>query len=75
MTDNKLYKTVWYGVFAVLIVLTISIASCSVSNHDKTNATLSRMVTEGVDPKEAGCAVAIANGNGSEQTRLYCAIK
>ncbi len=75
LADNKLYKSVWYGVFAVLIILTVSTASCSVSNHAKTNETLSRMITEGINPKEAGCAVAIANGGGLEHTRLYCAIK
>lgn len=75
MDTNKLYKSFWYALFLFLTISVASMSACSISNHTKTNETLSRMVTEGINPKEAGCSVAIANGSGTEQTRLYCAIK
>lgn len=59
----------------MLIVLIVSSASCTVSvNSNKTNI-LDKMVLSGITPKEASCAVAVADGGTTEAVRLYCLSK
>ena len=74
MGNNELYALFWKLVAAILVTLIVSCSAASVSNSTKINDTLSRMVTEGIPPKKAGCAVALANGNTLESTRMYCSI-
>lgn len=71
MGDNEFYLKWWRMVLVLLTILVVAISSCSISTTVKINDTVSRMVTEGNDPKEAGCAVALANNN-LESTRIYC---
>lgn len=73
METNKLFALFWRVVGVVLVTLVVSCNITTVVNHSKINDTVGRMVTEGVEPKKAGCAVAIANGT-NEQVRLYCTI-
>ena len=71
MDNNEFWQNLWRGVFVTLVAFTITVASCNVSNTAKINDTVARMITEGKTPKEASCAVAIANGS-TENTRVYC---
>jgi len=74
MNDNKLYALFWKLVATVLVVTVVSCSTLNSVNTTKINDTVGRMVTEGVSPKKAGCAVAIANGSGTDTLRMYCAI-
>lgn len=74
MDDNKLYALFWKLVATVLVATVVSCSTLNSVNTTKINDTVGRMVTEGVSPKKAGCAVAIANGSGTETLRMYCAI-
>lgn len=74
MSDNELYALFWKLVAALLLTLMIFCSLTTVIKTNKTNDIVSRMVTEGVNPKKAGCAVAIANNSTTEGIRLYCAI-
>ena len=74
MGSNELHALFWKLVAAISVTLIVSCSVASVSNTTKINDTLSRMVTEGISPKKAGCAVALANGNTLESTRMYCSI-
>lgn len=73
METNKLFALFWKITGLVLVTTVVSCNIITVMNHSKINDTVGRMVTEGIEPKKAGCAVAIANGT-NEQVRLYCAI-
>ena len=75
LNSNELYRAFWYAAFTCLTISIASMSACTVSTQIKINETLSRMITEGVTAKEAGCAISIANGNDAQHTRLYCAIK
>ena len=74
MSGNELYALFWKLITVVLVVLVVSCSAASVSNTTKINDTLSHMVTEGIPPKKAGCAVALANGKTSGATRMYCSV-
>lgn len=74
MDDNKLYALFWKLVAATIVSTVVSCTTLNSVNTAKINDTVGRMVTEGINPKKAGCAVAIANGHGLETTRLYCSI-
>jgi len=74
MNDNKLYALFWKLVATVLVATVVSCSTLSSVNTTQINDTVGRMVTEGVSPKKAGCAVALANGSSTETIRMYCAI-
>ncbi len=74
MNDNKLYALFWKLVATVLVATVVSCSTLNSVNTTKNNDTIGRMVTEGVSPKKAGCAVALANGSSTETLRMYCAI-
>lgn len=74
MDNNELYALFWKLVITSLIVLIVFCSTASITNTTKINDTLDRMVTEGINPKKAGCAIAIANNSTTEAIRLYCAI-
>ena len=74
MSDNELDALFWKLVITSLIVLIVFCSTASITNTTKINDTLGRMVTEGINPKKAGCAIAIANNRASEAIRIYCAI-
>lgn len=74
MNDNKLYALFWKLVATVLVAIVVSCSTLNSVNTTKINDTVGRMVTEGVSPKKAGCAVAIANGSSTETIRMYCSI-
>lgn len=74
MNDNKLYALFWKLVATVLVTIVVSCSTLNSVNTTKINDTIGRMVTEGVSPKKAGCAVAIANGSSTETIRMYCSI-
>lgn len=74
MNDNELYALFWKLVATVLVATVVSCSTLNSVNTTKINDTVGRMVTEGVSPKKAGCAVALANGSSTETLRMYCAI-
>jgi len=74
MNDNKLYALFWKLVATALVTIVVSCSTLNSVNTTKINDTVGRMVTEGVSPKKAGCAVAIANGSSTETIRMYCSI-
>ena len=74
MSDNELYALFWKLAAAVLISIVVSCSTLDSVNTTKTNDTVGRMVTEGINPKKAGCAVAIANGSGTDTLKMYCSI-
>lgn len=65
----------WKCITLVLVILVVSISSCTISVNSNNTDSLEKLIISGVPAKEAGCSIAIANGGTVEAVRLYCLSK
>lgn len=68
---EKVERSCWYGLFLFMIIAVLSMADCSKSNVNSMHEAVAKMVANGINPKDAGCSIAIAN-NATAETKLYC---
>lgn len=77
--DEQFWLILWNALFITIIIIVITIAGCSeaTSKHNELqiierHKAVAKMVSKGIDPKSAGCAIALAKGSADSETKLYC---